>query len=255
MAATTDRRFADAFTGRRRLKRTTRARINQGVLYAIVAIGICVLISLADWSAIRRNFLDADVLSALWPEILTVAAKSTAMYTATALVGGTAAGARPGGDEAIAGSAPTAGIATAYIEFFRGLPALVVILAFGFAVPIAFGWRPPFFPIGAGLMALIVVSAAYMAETIRDGIQAVPKGQTEAARSLGMSDPWTMMSVVLPQALRIVIPPLTNGLVILIKDTSLLFVIAATATSRPSQDGLSVSSGLPGRASRRCCGA
>jgi polar amino acid transport system permease protein len=126
--------------------------------------------------------------------------------------------------------APYRWIATAYIEFFRGLPALIVILAFGFAVPIAFGWRPPFFPIGAGLMALIVVSAAYMAETIRAGIQAVPKGQAEAARSLGMSAPWTMASVVLPQALRIVIPPLTNELVILIKDTSLLFVIGATAT-------------------------
>src|SRR5699024_5277119 len=71
---------------------------------------------------------------------------------------------------------------------------------------------------------LIVVSAAYIAETIRAGIQAVPKGQSEASRSLGMRPSWTMVSVVLPQALRIVIPPLTNELVILIKDTSLLFV-------------------------------
>ncbi len=133
-------------------------------------------------------------------------------------------------------------LATGYIEFFRGLPALIVIIAFGFAVPIAFGWTPPGGSIGAGVLALIVVSAAYMAETIRAGIQAVPKGQAEAARSLGMSGSWTMTSVVLPQAIRIVIPPLTNELVILIKDTSLLFVIGMAAQERElttfARDGL-----------------
>jgi polar amino acid transport system permease protein len=72
------------------------------------------------------------------------------------------------------------------------------------------------------VVGLIVVAAAYMAETIRAGIEAVPKGQVEAARSLGMSPAWAMISVVLPQAFRIVIPPLTNELVLLIKDTSLL---------------------------------
>jgi polar amino acid transport system permease protein len=69
-----------------------------------------------------------------------------------------------------------------------------------------------------------VVSSAYIAETIRAGIEAVPKGQVEAARSLGMRPSWTLVSVVLPQAFRIITPPLTNELVILIKDTSLLFI-------------------------------
>jgi len=85
---------------------------------------------------------------------------------------------------------------------------------------------------GAGVLALIVVSAAYMAETLRAGIQAVPKGQTEAARSLGMSAGRTTLSIVLPQAFRIVIPPLTNEFVLLIKDTSLLFVLGVLATER-----------------------
>jgi polar amino acid transport system permease protein len=123
-------------------------------------------------------------------------------------------------------------LATAYIEFFRGLPALLVIFAFGFAVPIAFGWSPPGGLTGAGLTALIVVSAAYMAETLRAGIQAVPKGQTEAARSLGMSGGRTTLSIVLPQAFRIVIPPLTNEFVLLIKDTSLLAIIGVAAGQR-----------------------
>jgi polar amino acid transport system permease protein len=120
--------------------------------------------------------------------------------------------------------APYRWAATAYIELMRGLPALLVIFTFAFAIPIAFQWRPPGGSAGAGLLALIVVSSAYIAETIRAGIKAVPRGQSEAARSLGMSPAATLTSVVLPQAFRIVIPPLTNELVILIKDTSLLFI-------------------------------
>ena len=79
---------------------------------------------------------------------------------------------------------------------------------------------------------LIVVSSAYMAETLRAGIQAVPKGQVEAARSLGMSAGRTTLSVVLPQAFRIVIPPLTNEFVLLIKDTSLLALIGVGFADR-----------------------
>jgi polar amino acid transport system permease protein len=81
-----------------------------------------------------------------------------------------------------------------------------------------------------------------MAETLRAGIQAVPRGQNEAARSLGMSSGRTMLSIVLPQAFRIVIPPLTNEFVLLIKDTSLLFVIGVALEDRElttfSRDGL-----------------
>ena len=64
-----------------------------------------------------------------------------------------------------------------------------------------------------------------MAETIRAGIQAVPKGQTEAARSLGMSGPRAMVSIVIPQAFRIILPPLTNELILLTKDSSLVYLL------------------------------
>ncbi len=67
-----------------------------------------------------------------------------------------------------------------------------------------------------------------MAETIRAGIEAVPRGQTEAARSIGMSQSRTTFTIILPQAFRIIIPPLTNELVLLIKDTSLFFVLGST---------------------------
>jgi polar amino acid transport system permease protein len=71
-----------------------------------------------------------------------------------------------------------------------------------------------------------------MAETIRAGIEAVPRGQVEAARSLGMSRTRTMFSIVLPQAFRIIIPPLTNDMVVMIKDTSLFFVLGTTPMTK-----------------------
>jgi polar amino acid transport system permease protein len=213
------------------MRRTTRAKLNLVVLYAILIIALGLLIALADWSAIKENFFDSTVLKSLWPEIITVAAKNTIVYTIIAFVGGLFF-ALILALMKLSPVAPYRWLATAYIELFRGLPALVVIIGFGFAVPIAFNWRPPGGTVGAGVIALIIVSAAYMAETIRAGIQAVPKGQNEAARSLGMSPGWTTLSVVLPQAIRIVIPPLTNELVILIKDTSLLFVIGLAASER-----------------------
>lgn len=213
------------------MKRSTRTKVNRGILYAILLVALGVVILLADWAAIKENFFDVEVLKTLWPEIVTVAAKNTIVYTVIAFAGGLVIALFLALMK-LSPIGPYRWIATSYIEFFRGLPALVVIIGFGFAVPIAFGWRPPGGTIGAGIIALIVVSGAYMAETIRAGIQAVPKGQTEAARSLGMSASWTTVSVVLPQAFRIVIPPLTNEFVILIKDTSLLFVLGVAADER-----------------------
>lgn len=213
------------------MKVTTRRRLNRGILYALLVGGLVALVLAADWAAIQENFLDAEVARSLWPEIVTVAAKNTIIYTLIAFFGGLVL-ALGLALMRLSTVAPYRWLATGYIEFFRGLPALVVILLFGFGVPIAFGWRPPGGLIGAGVVALIVVSAAYMAETIRAGIQAVPKGQVEAARSLGMSPMWTMVSVVLPQAFRIVIPPLTNEFVLLIKDTSLLYVIGMALDQR-----------------------
>lgn len=205
------------------MKPSTRKRLFRGVLYAVFIAAAAAVVMAADWEAIRSNFFDLDVAAQAFPDIIVTAARNTVVYTAIAFIGGLALGLilalmklSPVG--------PYRWLATAYIELFRGLPALLVIFGFAFAVPIAFQWRPPGGSAGAGLIALIIVSSAYIAETIRAGIEAVPKGQVEAARSLGMRPSWTLVSVVLPQAFRIITPPLTNELVILIKDTSLLFI-------------------------------
>jgi polar amino acid transport system permease protein len=124
--------------------------------------------------------------------------------------------------------------AAVFIEIFRGLPALLTIILVGFITPIALGIRfPQVLGVStAGIVALSLVAGAYLAETIRAGIEAVPKGQVEAARSLGMTHGQTLRLIVVPQAFKIVIPPLTNELVLLLKDTSLLAVLGVTAVQR-----------------------
>ena len=213
------------------MKRSTRRRVNRGVLYGVLLLFVLVAALRLDWTAIRANFFNADGMRENWHDLITIGVKNTIIYTIISFFGGLVL-ALVLALSKLSPVAPYRWLATGYIEFFRGLPALVVIIAMGFAVPIAFQWTPPGGVIGAGLLALILVSGAYMAETIRAGIQAVPKGQSEAARSLGMSGGRTMVSIVLPQAFRIVIPPLTNEFVLLIKDTALLFVLGVLANQR-----------------------
>jgi polar amino acid transport system permease protein len=213
------------------MKRTTRRRLTRGALYLLlVAVAGAVILSV-DWQAVKDNFLDTTVLKSMWPEIITVGAKNTVIYTLIAFAGGLVL-ALVLALMKLSDIGPYRWLATGYIEFFRGLPALVVIFAFALAIPLVLGRPLPYGTIGAGVIALIVVSAAYMAETMRAGIQAVPKGQVEAARSLGMGGFWTTTSVVLPQAFRIVIPPLTNEFVLLIKDTSLLAAVGIAERQR-----------------------
>jgi polar amino acid transport system permease protein len=217
---------------RPRLRPTTRGRLIRGALYVLFIAVVAAIAFVADWQAIRTNYFDADVWKALFPEIITTAAKNTVLYTLYSFVLAFAL-AIVVALMKLAPVAPYRWLATAYIEFFRGLPALVVIFGVGLTLPLAFnGWRPPGGNGGAGVMALTIVYGAYMAETIRAGIQAVPKGQYEAARSLGMSSYRTMRSITMPQALRIVIPPLTNEFVALLKDTSLIQVLGFAVAER-----------------------
>ncbi|QAY67191.1 amino acid ABC transporter permease [Paenibacillus protaetiae] len=115
--------------------------------------------------------------------------------------------------------------AKAYIHFFRGTPLLVQILIVHFGlIPLILGTTNP---IAAAITALSMNSAAYMAEIYRAGIQSIDKGQSEAASSLGLSRSQTMRFVILPQALRRMIPAFGNEFIVLIKDSSLATVIAA----------------------------
>lgn len=111
-----------------------------------------------------------------------------------------------------------------YLWMVRGTPLLVQVLFAYFALPVLVpGWNLPEF--AAAVLALSVNAGAYNAEAIRAGLIAVPRGQREAARALGMAPLQVLAHVVAPQALRVALPPLASNLVALLKDSSLAFAI------------------------------
>lgn len=208
-----------------------RQRLIRTSLYVVLVAAVLATALLADWGTISRNFFQADIAAEMWPEVLTRFAVNTLIYTLAAFFFGLIL-ALVLALMRLSPVGPYRWIASAYIELFRSVPALVTILLINYGLPLAFGWRVPGGLFGIAAVGLGMVAAAYMAETIRAGIEAVPKGQTEAARSLGMRPSQAMFSIVLPQAFRIIIPPLTNEFVLLIKDTSLLFVVGTTPLTR-----------------------
>lgn len=216
--------------------------LSQSVQY-VVLVGIVLALALAaDWDRVSESFLSIDVAAEMFPELFTIALVNTVIYT----LSGYALGFVLGLVLALMRMSSVGvnrWIARGYIELFRGLPALLVFLLLAFGIPSAFpGFQMPMGKYGTVALALGLVSAAYLAETFRAGIQAVPKGQMEAARSLGMSASRTMFTIILPQAVRIVIPPLTNELILLFKDSSLVYVIGMTAmTTELSKFGSDIS--------------
>lgn len=115
------------------------------------------------------------------------------------------------------------GISTVYIYIVRGTPLMIQAVFIYFGVGQALGAR--FDPVLAGILVLGFNAGAYLSEIFRSGIEAVDKGQMEAARSLGLSHSRAMIKVVLPQAVKIMIPSIMNQFIIAIKDTSILSVI------------------------------
>lgn len=110
-----------------------------------------------------------------------------------------------------------------YVWIMRGTPLMLQLLFVYFALPMI-GIRLP--DLAAALLAFTLNYAAYFAEIFRAGIQSVPKGQYEAARTLGMSYPQTMRRIILPQVFRMVLPPVSNETINLVKDTSLVYILA-----------------------------
>jgi polar amino acid transport system permease protein len=144
--------------------------------------------------------------------------------------------------------APVRWATIAYIDAFRGIPVLLVILLISgglgalalegaipreIGIPRFLGENDPFW---YGVMAISITYGAYMAEVYRAGIEAVPRGQMEAARSLGMSHGKAMRYVIVPQAVRKVIPPLLNDFIALMKDTALVSVIGLVEVVQAGRD-------------------
>ena len=114
-------------------------------------------------------------------------------------------------------------LANAYVEFFRNIPLLIIVMFFYVVVPLYWFQIDGF---TAGTIGLTIYTSAFIAETIRAGILSVPKGQMEAGLSTGFTYSQTMRYIVLPQAVKIVIPPLGNQFINLVKNSSVLAMVA-----------------------------
>lgn len=114
------------------------------------------------------------------------------------------------------------GLANAYVEFFKNIPLLIIVMFFYVVVPLYWFSINGF---TAGTIGLTIYTSAFIAETVRAGIMGVPKGQTEAGLSTGLTQNETMRYIVLPQAFKIVIPPLGNQFINLVKNSSVLAMV------------------------------
>ncbi|WP_182907200.1 amino acid ABC transporter permease [Microbispora sp. H13382] len=228
MSAVSEQQDTSPAEPRKGLSPRKKQRISRGVQYAVLVVVLVVLAALADWAAIRQSFFNLDVARQGLPDLFTVALRNTVIYTVSGFVLGFVLGLVLALMR-LSSVAPYRWVSAIYIEIFRGLPMLLIFLLIG-SLPLAFpGFELPGGVYGSAALGLGVVSAAYMAENFRAGIQAVPKGQMEAARSLGMPHMRAMVSIIIPQAIRIVLPPLTNQLVSLLKDSSLVLILGVTA--------------------------
>jgi polar amino acid transport system permease protein len=192
----------------------------------LVAVGALAMVNAPGWPRVKASFLDLDVARRSLPDVATGLWLNLRVFVvvgvAMLVIGLAIAVLRtlPG-----AVFWPVRALATAYVDVFRGIPLLVLLLLVGFGVP---GLRLQGVPTSAtvlGGVALTLSYSAYVAEVFRAGIESVHPSQRAAARSLGLSGPATLRLVVLPQAVRRVVPPLLNDLVSLVKDSGLISIL------------------------------
>ncbi len=220
--------------------RRARTRRSVGVAAvstaAVTGVAVLALVSSPGWPRVRQSFFDAQVAWAslprvaegLWLNVRVMAFSAVAILVLALLL-------------AVARTMrgpvffPLRAAATAYVDVFRGLPLLLVLLLVGFGVP---GLRLQGVPtnnVVLGGLALVLTYSAYVAEVFRAGIESVHPSQVAAARSLGLTHAQTLRTVVLPQAVRRVVPPLLNDLVALQKDSGLISILGAIDAVRAAQ--------------------
>lgn len=196
----------------------------------VVLAAVLVVVNSAGWPRARDTFFDLGygwevlpkILSGLWLNIRLMVVCGVCILVlamAVALI------------RTLRGPVffPLRLLATIYTDVFRGLPLILVLLLLGFGVPSLRLSYLPKDPLFWGCVSLVLVYGAYVSEVFRAGIESVHPSQRAAARSLGLSHAQTMRFVVVPQAVRRVLPPLLNDMVALQKDTGLIYVLGAVA--------------------------
>lgn len=201
-------------------------RIAAGSTVAVL-LAIVVLVPLAPgWEAVKRSFFNAEVFAQTFPGLLNAFVLDVMIFAwcapAIALLGLAIALCRDVRNPALF---PLRLFGAVYTDVFRGLPVILVIYLIGFGIPglgLPRPWNSPYI---WGSVALILVYSAYVAEVIRSGIESIHHSQRAAASSLGLSEADTMRYVILPQAIRNVVPANMNLFIALQKDVALLSFI------------------------------
>ena len=224
----------------RRLDRSRRNRRNIAIaaISSVIVLGalIVLVVTSPGWSTLRNTFFDWAYGIEILPKI--ILGFTTNLFltliagTVVAINGLIIALLRTSRSPALT---PFRILATIYVDVFRGVPMLLVILLVGFGIPALQIKGLTNNVLILGTTAVIITYSAYVAEVIRSGILTVHPSQRAAARSLGLSHTQTLRHVVLPQALKRVTPPLLNDLVALIKDTGLVSILGVTDAIRAAQ--------------------
>jgi len=228
-----------SLTRREEYERGQRRRgIAIATVSTIVAVGAVVLIvpRAPRWEQVKKSFFDWDLLWASFPELLRafwldiqIFLWSTPLIFVLSLL---VAIARNSRSPALF---PLRALAVVYTDVFRGVPVILTIFLIGFGIPGLIDSRAWSNPLIWGTVALVLSYSAYVSEVFRAGIDSVHESQRAAARSLGMSSGQTLSSVVLPQAMRRVVPPLMNSLVSLQKDVALISLIGPVEILRRAE--------------------
>lgn len=223
---------ADYRRGRTR-RSTAIASVSTVVFLAVV--GTAIVLS-PGWPRVRASFLDGAVARDAFPDILRGLWLNVRVLAITAvlvvIVGLLIAALRT-----LRGPIyfPARALASAYTDFFRGMPLIILLYLVGFGFPGLQLHGMPSSPVVLGTIALVLTYSAYVSEVFRAGIESVHPSQRAAARSLGLTYGQTMRRVVLPQAVRRVVPPLLNDFVALQKDVGLISVLGALDAVRQAQ--------------------
>ena len=203
------------------------------VFFAVVVV---VIINSAGWPEVRKAFFDRQLFTGSFPEIARAFLLNVRIFCIAEVVILVAAL----GIAVLRGLPgpvlfPFRLLAVVYTDLFRGIPTILVIYILGFGAPALQLSGVPNSPFFWGVTALVLVYSAYVAEVYRAGIESVHPSQEAAARSLGLSHAKTLRFVIIPQAVRRVIPPLLNDFIGLQKDSALVALIGPIEAFRQSQ--------------------
>lgn len=214
-------------------KQALIAAVSSTIVLGTLAV---ILVTSPGWEVVKATFFDIEYGKEVFPTVL----KGLWINLQLTVIGGIAIGIIAMGLALMRTTkspalTPFRFLATAYVDIFRGAPLILIILLVGFGVPALRLQGVSSNVIVLGTIAVVLTYSAYVAEVIRSGILSIHPSQRAAARSLGLTSGQTMRFVVLPQALRRVVPPLLNDFVSLLKDTGLVSILGVTDAVRAAQ--------------------